>query len=255
MKLQHRAERTERRVDAPNPDFHGGVMHIPRSRGAISGMLLVVFGAWAALVPFIGPLFDYAYTPDHAWRWTAARGWLEVLPGAVAAVCGLVLILTANRLTASTAAWLAVAAGAWLVIGRDVATWWHIGSPGRPASMHASLRALESLGMFSGIGALIVFVAAGAVGRLSIRSVRDVRAAQAHERKVLAQRRSVQDAAYQAGRRDAVAEREQEQAAQQPAAQPAQPVPATMAGHEAHQAHQAHQATVPPEQQQPGLRA
>src|SRR5260370_1022494 len=36
---------------------------ILRSRGAASGVLLMLLGAWGALVPFIGPYFGYAYTP------------------------------------------------------------------------------------------------------------------------------------------------------------------------------------------------
>ena len=59
----------------------GGRMQIPPSRGAVSGFLLILLGAWGALIPFIGPYFNFAYTPDQEWTWTAARGWLEVLPG------------------------------------------------------------------------------------------------------------------------------------------------------------------------------
>ena len=62
-----------------------GRLAIPRSRGAASGFLLVVLGAWGALAPFVGPYLNFAYTPAQAWTWTAARGWLEVLPGAVPA--------------------------------------------------------------------------------------------------------------------------------------------------------------------------
>lgn len=187
------------------PDLHGGLVHIPRSRGALSGVLLIVFGAWAGIIPFLGPLFSYAYTPKQAWAWTAARGWLEVLPGAVSLVAGIIVLVSANRVTASVAAWLAVASGIWLVVGRDVAGWLHIGSPGQPASSSPFLAALESLGLFSGIGALIVLVGALALGRLSIRSVRDVRVAQRHERKTEGQRRKLTDSAYRAGRRDEAA--------------------------------------------------
>src|SRR5260370_1257056 len=35
---------------------------IPRSRGAVSGVLLILLGAWGALVPFVGSYFGYAYT-------------------------------------------------------------------------------------------------------------------------------------------------------------------------------------------------
>ncbi|EUA34713.1 hypothetical protein I552_5502 [Mycobacterium xenopi 3993] len=55
-------------------------LHMPRSRGAITGLLLVLLGAWGALIPFVGPYLDFAYTPNQPWTWTAARGWLEVFP-------------------------------------------------------------------------------------------------------------------------------------------------------------------------------
>src|SRR3954454_2084509 len=63
---------------------------VARSRGALSGILLMVLGLWAAFVPFIGPYFNLAYSPrpNDAWHWTAARGWLEVLPGAAAFLGG-----------------------------------------------------------------------------------------------------------------------------------------------------------------------
>ena len=57
----------------------GGRLQMPRSRGAASGFLLILLGAWGALIPFIGPYFDFAFTPDTEWTWTMARGWLEVL--------------------------------------------------------------------------------------------------------------------------------------------------------------------------------
>ena len=59
----------------------GGRLQMPRSRGAASGFLLVLLGIWGALIPFVGPYFDFAFTPDREWTWTTARGWLEVLPG------------------------------------------------------------------------------------------------------------------------------------------------------------------------------
>jgi hypothetical protein len=34
-----------------------GILRVPRSRGVLSGLLLVLLGAWGALVPFVGPDF------------------------------------------------------------------------------------------------------------------------------------------------------------------------------------------------------
>jgi hypothetical protein len=94
---------------------------------------------------------------------------------------GLILLASANRLTASFGAWLGVACGAWFAVGPQLAGLLHIGSPGTPASTNSGLRALESLAFFYGLGALIIFFAAGALGRLSVLSVRDVRFARRRE--------------------------------------------------------------------------
>src|SRR5262249_52014882 len=50
------------------------MLQVPRSRGAVSGLLLVLLGLWGALIPLVGPYFHYAYTPDSAWTLTAGRG-------------------------------------------------------------------------------------------------------------------------------------------------------------------------------------
>ncbi|EOM76550.1 hypothetical protein Rrhod_2090 [Rhodococcus rhodnii LMG 5362] len=148
----------------------------------MSGLLLVVAGAWGALAPFVGPLFDFGFTPREAWTWTTGRGWLEVLPGVVCVLGGLFLLFSRNRVTAMFGGWLAVAAGVWFVIGRQLAQPWGLGDPGEPGGSSPWLRALEDIALFSGLGALIVFLAAGALGRLSVRSVRDIRAAEVRHR-------------------------------------------------------------------------
>jgi hypothetical protein len=159
-----------------------GRLQVPRTRGAVSGILLVLLGAWGALAPFVGPYFDFGFGTDRTWVWTSTRGWLEVLPGAAVAVGGLLLLVSAHRVVASLGGWLAAAGGAWFVVGLSLADLLHIGSLGTPIDTGTGHRSLESLSLFYGLGALVVFLAAGAVGRLSVRSVRDVRAALRNER-------------------------------------------------------------------------
>jgi hypothetical protein len=156
----------------------GSRMRIPRSRGALSGFLLILLGAWGALVPFIGPYFDFAFTPDQEWTWTTARGWLEVLPGAVTAIGGLLLLTSGNRATAMLGGWLSVIAGAWFVVGRAFAGPLALGDPGTPVAATDTKRVWLELTYFYGLGALIVFLGALALGRLSVRSVRDIEYAQ-----------------------------------------------------------------------------
>lgn len=152
----------------------GGRMRIPRSRGATSGFLLVLLGLWGALIPFVGPYFSFAFTPDQAWVWTTGRGWLEVLPGAVAVVGGLLLLASRNRATAMLGGWLAVVAGAWFVVGRALAGPLRLGDAGAPVATNETMRVWLELTYFYGLGALIVFLGALALGRLSIRSARDI---------------------------------------------------------------------------------
>jgi hypothetical protein len=147
---------------------------MPRSRGAVSGLLLVILGAWGALIPFVGPGFNFAYTPDQDWVWSTARGWLEVLPGVATMVGGLLLIFSGNRITAIVGGWLAVLAGAWFVVGGQVAPLLGIGSAGDPIAATDRKRAALEISYFSGLGALIVFVGGVALARLAVRLASDV---------------------------------------------------------------------------------
>ena len=157
----------------------GGLMRVTRSRGLISGLLLMLLGVWGALIPFIGPYFHYAYTPDSAWAWTSGRLWLEVLPGVATFLGGLLLATTANRAVGVFAGWLASVAGAWFVVGPVLGRLWEgsEGAAGSPVG-GTSRQVWEQIGFFTGLGAVILFLAAQALGRFTVRSVRDVRAAE-----------------------------------------------------------------------------
>ncbi|MEV0685053.1 hypothetical protein AB0I35_14430 [Nocardia sp. NPDC050378] len=161
-------------VDEKGAAGRGGRVHIPRSRGALGGLAVLLLGIWGALIPFIGPYFDFAYTPDEPWVWTTARGWLQVLPGVVAIVGGLLMLMSRNRVVAGFGAWLGVAAGAWFVIGPFLAAWFRLGDMGEPVAGSDVKRALLQLTFFYGLGALILFFAASSLGRLSVRSTRDI---------------------------------------------------------------------------------
>ena len=156
--------------------LNGHPLWMPRSRGAVSGLLLVVLGTWGALIPFVGPHFDFAYTPDQDWAWTSARGWLEVLPGGATVLGGLLLIFSGNRITAIVGGWLAALAGAWFVIGGQVAPLLGIGSAGDPIAATDRKRAALEVSYFSGLGALIVFISGVALARLAVRLASDVEA-------------------------------------------------------------------------------
>jgi len=149
-------------------------LHMPRTRGAVIGLLLILLGAWGALVPFFGPNINWAYLADPAWTWTTAKGWLEVLPGAAAAVGGLLVLSSRNRASGVFGGWLAVFAGAWFIVGRAFATTLGIGDIGQPVASTDLKRALLEVTYFTGLGALIVFLGGAAVARLAVRHARDV---------------------------------------------------------------------------------
>ena len=155
-----------------------GSLHMPRSRGAVSGLLLLILGAWGALIPFIGPYFHFAYTPGDAWVWSTARAWLEVFPGVITAVGGFLLLISGNRVTAMFGGWLAVIAGAWFVVGRTLASTLRLGDIGHPFAATDAKRAVIEIASFSGLGALIVFIGGAVLARVTIRTARDVELAQ-----------------------------------------------------------------------------
>lgn len=156
-----------------------GNLQMPRSRGAVSGLLLIGLGIWGALIPFIGPYFNFAFTPDRAWLWTAARGWLEVFPGVTAIVGGFLLAGSGNRASAMFGGWLATAAGVWFIVGRAFAPALRIGEAGQPIAATDAKRAVVEICYFSGLGALMVFLGGAVLARLSVRMASDVQVAPA----------------------------------------------------------------------------
>lgn len=157
-------------------------MRIPRSRGALSGVVLVILGLWGGLVPFVGHYFDFVIGSDRAWDFTAGRFWLSIVPAAATVLGGLILIRSAHRAGAGFGAWLALAGGIWFVVGNPVSELWNDGvRQAGPALGGSAHRVAEELGYFYGLGALIVAVAAFALGRLAVRSVRDAELAREAE--------------------------------------------------------------------------
>ena len=154
-----------------------GMLRVPRSRGALSGALLIVLGLWGGLVAFVGPYFHFTYTPGTAWTYTSGRLWLEILPGIATVLGGLILLASRVRPVAMFGAWLAALAGAWFAVGRVLSPAWNahgtvaLGTP-IGGTLH---RALVELTHFTGLGVVIVFLAALSIGRLAVVGVRDAR--------------------------------------------------------------------------------
>jgi len=156
---------------------------IPRRRGGLCGLLLILLGAWGALIPFIGPYFKFAYGPDKAWAYTSGRLYLSILPGAAAAAGGLLVLVTRSRAAGMFGGLLAAAGGAWFIAGAgivDTVLNQTSIAPGTPLahgaagiSSSAKWMFLEEIGFFTGVGILVIFFGAIAIGRFSMLSARD----------------------------------------------------------------------------------
>src|ERR1019366_8922475 len=111
-----------------------GIARIPRRRGSLCGILLVLLGAWGALIPLVGPYFHSAYYP------------------------------VSREITKKATMNPGVPTGA----GTSPAV---IGIP--------AIRVFaEERGFFTGLGIVVVFIAAIAIGRVSMLAARDVPAPQ-----------------------------------------------------------------------------
>ncbi|MUN39218.1 hypothetical protein [Actinomadura litoris] len=146
-----------------------GTMRVPRGRGALGGVLLVLLGTWGGLLPFVGPYLDFGFAPDDAWVYDSDRLQLSVAPGAATALGGLVVLVTASRVLAVLGAWLAVLGGAWFAVGGPVAALWDVPGVGAPLGTEQGRRVAEQLAGFTGLGVAVVLVAALTLGRFTVR--------------------------------------------------------------------------------------
>jgi len=150
---------------------------IPRTKGALSGFLIVLLGIWAGLVPFVGPYFHYAMHSNQHWQWFTDRFWLEVLPAIVAVVGGLILMGGMTRVSIMFGGLLALAAGLWFIVGPNVSMLWNHGAitVGPPMGRHNITRTLEWIGFFYGVGALITMFSSYALGFMAALPIVDER--------------------------------------------------------------------------------
>lgn len=94
----------------------------PLGAGGV-GFWTVLLAAWGGISVFVGPLFGYHPTSQASWDWTTQNWLLHAVPGAVGVLAGLMMLGMigargfGRRSGISLAAILALAAGAWFVIG------------------------------------------------------------------------------------------------------------------------------------------
>jgi hypothetical protein len=137
-----------------------------------SGALILILGVWGAIAPFIGPLFGYRVDTMGAWQWSTARAELNLGPGVIAILGGLLLMIAGYRGVQRFGAFIAGAAGTWFVVGALFYPLWTGTTVSPPTARVAGLsptwvHIVESLGFFLGTGVLIALLAAYAYGALA----------------------------------------------------------------------------------------
>jgi hypothetical protein len=151
-----------------------------RSRGSLSGLALVLLGAWGGLAPFVGPYFHLGFQSDKSWSYDTGRLYLVIVPGVVALVCGVIVMATKSRWLGGVAGVIAALAGLWFVLGRatmlfiaTATTQSYVRSLIHPIALSPRGTILTEIVTFTGVGLLIVFFGALAAGRVSIGAYRD----------------------------------------------------------------------------------
>jgi len=156
---------------------------IPRTRGGICGVLLILLGLWAGLGPFAGPYVHFGYTPDVTWHYSQGRLYFSIIGAAAAVLGGLLAAGTRNRGVGIFGGLLAALGGIWLIVGHEFMTVvlqksYSVGVPIIPAGLagHSlSVREyLETLALFTGVGMLILLLGAITMGRFSMIAAQDL---------------------------------------------------------------------------------
>lgn len=108
--------RVVRRTSVASPSTSAGLRTV--------GLFALVVGAWAGIVPFVGPIFGFNATHSSAWHWSLPHALVWLIPGGVAVIYALTLMSRAPRMREGLGrfgtAWaglVIVVCGAWLVVG------------------------------------------------------------------------------------------------------------------------------------------
>jgi hypothetical protein len=135
------------------------------------GFLLIALGAWGAIVPFVGPEFDYPFPAGSdigSWEWTDTAWQLSLVPGIGAAYGGFILLglLGTVRVAPALGALLALASGAWFVLGAEFSRLWT--TPPTDGTGSDWMVIATNVGYHEGVGLAIVALSAFALGALTL---------------------------------------------------------------------------------------
>jgi hypothetical protein len=117
------------------------------------GFAVFALGVWAAVVPLVGPYFDFGFDTNQTWVWSEQHWTLSIIPGAVAAFAGILMALPPRfRLGAL----LGALAGAWLAVGLFLHPLWS--DTISPIATGERKVAALWIGYFTGPGVLIAYL-------------------------------------------------------------------------------------------------
>jgi hypothetical protein len=132
------------------------------------GLLILLLGAWVIVAALLGPIFNFGFFNDDTWNFSTKQWELQLIPGIVAVVGGLLLMLPSSG-SGSFGALLAFLAGAWLIVGPVTYPLWSSGD------VHTfgkeGMKTLRWIGHFYGPGGLLLYFSGYAHGLFSRRTV------------------------------------------------------------------------------------
>jgi hypothetical protein len=132
------------------------------------GFVIALLGAWVIVAALIGPAFNFGFFNDSSWQFSTRQWETELIPGVVAVIGGLMLVMP-SRGTGALGALLAFAAGGWLIVSPILYPLWSSGTI-HPYGTEG-MKALRWLGHFYGPGGLLLFFAGYANGLFARRTV------------------------------------------------------------------------------------
>jgi hypothetical protein len=136
----------------------------------LAGLLTLLLGAWAGIVPFVGPSFGYSADGAGSWHWSLSHALLWLAPGAASCLTGLVMMGiiplamgSRGRVGSGFAGLLTIASGAWLVVG--ALAWPILESPRTVFALASPFREFTyQIGYSLGPGVILSILGAFALG-------------------------------------------------------------------------------------------
>ena len=131
------------------------------------GIVVAIVGLWGAAVPYAGPVFGYDMGGGSAWTWTESRFTLHLLPGLLAVLGGMTMMMGSGRGRMRVGAALGALGGAWFIVGPVFRPAWANSDGMMMMGNGVWDQIFTSLGYHSGTGVVILALSAFALGGVS----------------------------------------------------------------------------------------